>query len=95
MHSGPGRVSLALLLLSLLFWASLASRLREPVEGVYWLRLWRRCQIELHTPPVQDSYTIIWACPGEDSLRVWPLPLQQPWYEKPIEPPKRPGEQEI
>lgn len=29
---------------------------------------------------VQPFRTLAWACTG-DAVRVWPLPLQSPWYE--------------
>ena len=33
--------------------------------------------------------TLIFACPHMDSIRLWPLPMQQPWFEDPIDPDKQ------
>ncbi len=30
---------------------------------------------------------IVIACPRTDLIKVWPLPMQQPWYEDPFYPP--------
>ena len=29
---------------------------------------------------------VVIACPHTDLIKVWPLPVQQPWYEDPITP---------
>jgi hypothetical protein len=29
---------------------------------------------------------IILACPHTDLIKLWPLPVQQPWYEDPLYP---------
>ncbi len=28
---------------------------------------------------------LVLACPGQDMLRVWPLPVMSPWFEDPVE----------
>lgn len=28
---------------------------------------------------------LVLTCPGQDMLRVWPLPVMSPWFEDPIE----------
>jgi len=30
---------------------------------------------------------LVWACPGHDLLRLWPLPPASPWFEDPPQPP--------
>ena len=30
---------------------------------------------------------VVLACPHTDLIKVWPLPVQQPWYEDSFEPP--------
>ena len=30
---------------------------------------------------LQPVYTITLACPRMDMMRLWPLPIQQPWFE--------------
>ena len=32
-------------------------------------------------PPSQPVRTLVPACPGVDAIRIWPLPVQQPWVE--------------
>ena len=27
---------------------------------------------------------LVVACPGQDLIRVWPLPMEQPWWEDPV-----------
>ena len=29
---------------------------------------------------------LVVACPGRDMIRVWPLPMEQPWWEKSRDP---------
>ena len=31
--------------------------------------------------PSQPARTLVLACPGVDAIRVWPMPVQQPWEE--------------
>jgi hypothetical protein len=33
------------------------------------------------------------ACPGRDMIKVWPLPMETPWWEDEGEWPDRPWEQ--
>jgi len=35
------------------------------------------CYLDYHTPAVAL------ACPGVDYIRLWPLPVKQPWQETP------------
>ena len=28
---------------------------------------------------------LVVACPGQDMIRVWPLPVEQPWFEHPVD----------
>ena len=32
-------------------------------------------------PPSQPMRTLVLACPGVDAIRLWPMPMQQPWEE--------------
>ena len=32
-------------------------------------------------PPSQPEQTLVLACPRIDAIRLWPLPLEQPWDE--------------
>ncbi len=40
-----------------------------------------RCEIILFSRSLQPVYTIALACPRMDMIRLWPLPVRQPWFE--------------
>ena len=56
-------------------------RLNYPVEGAHQVRLVSRCNLVVYDPPVQPFRTITIDCPGKDSVRIWPLPMVDPWNE--------------
>jgi len=31
---------------------------------------------------LQPVYTVVLDCPGKDSIRLWPLPMVDPWVER-------------
>jgi hypothetical protein len=64
----------------------LASRISRPVSGVIEVSLVAGCQVEFHDIHTQPVFTTVLACPRVDSIRLWPLPFLQPWYEEPILP---------
>jgi hypothetical protein len=33
-----------------------------------------------------DRRVLALACVGYDMIKVWPLPVQQPWFEHPLDP---------
>ena len=39
------------------------------------------CDIEWH----EDSGVVVAACGGRDRIKVWPLPVEAPWFEEPEE----------
>jgi hypothetical protein len=39
------------------------------------------CELWDIFPPSQPARTVVLACPGVDLVRLWPLPMQQPWFE--------------
>jgi hypothetical protein len=82
------RYSLLLILLAV---GLLGLGLRQPVIGVWVLPLPGRCQVELYSPAQQGVWTGVWACPGQEMTRFWPLPVQRPWYEQPLHPPFTPA----
>ncbi len=47
-----------------------------------------RCQLEIYDRTAQPVFTIAAACRGIDTIRLWPLPVQYPWFEDPILPPR-------
>lgn len=40
-----------------------------------------RCEIIQFGRGLQPVYTVVLACPRMDMIRLWPLPVQQPWFE--------------
>lgn len=46
------------------------------MRGVFELPL-GPCVLDVFT----GENTLVVACPGRDMLRVWPLPVGQPWWE--------------
>ena len=39
-----------------------------------------RCEVHYHKPSIR---AVALACPGVDYIRLWPLPVIQPWDERP------------
>ena len=73
------RFVLLLLLLDLLLLASLAlpGRVRKLMESTWTVRLVAGCEMDF----VTSVGAVALACPGVDYMRVWPLPVVQPWQE--------------
>jgi hypothetical protein len=64
----------------------LTSRITRPISGVIEVKLVAGCQVEFYDIHTQPVFTTVLACPRVDSIRLWPLPFLQPWYEEPIFP---------
>ena len=64
----------------------LASRIQPILPGATAIKLVRGCQATLMDKSLQPVFTISLDCPGVDSIRIWPLPIIQPfiedWYEE-------------
>lgn len=45
------------------------------------IKLIAGCELWDIVPPSQPERTLVLACPRMDGIRLWPLPLQQPWVE--------------
>ena len=56
-------------------------RLNYLGEGLHQVRLVRRCIVVVYEPPWQPFLTVAIDCPGRDSVRIWPLPVVDPWHE--------------
>jgi hypothetical protein len=67
-----------LVLMLLLHW--LLFQGQEVVPGVI-ARLLGPCDVEWFE---KWSGAVVLACPHADLIKVWPLPVQQPWYEDPV-----------
>ena len=53
---------------------TLVGTAEETIEGVWTVRL-RSCYLDYHT----NIHAVALACPGVDYIRLWPLPVTQPW----------------
>ena len=73
------RFLLFLLLLAPLAGLALPGRVRRLTETVWTVRLVAGCEMDYHTP----IQAVALACPGVDYMRVWPLPVVQPWESTP------------
>ena len=51
------------------------------VEGAKSLRLINGCEMVFIDTRLQPVYTVVLDCPGKDSIRLWPLPVVDPWFE--------------
>ena len=52
---------------------------REIVPGVI-VRPLGSCDVQYHA----EWRATVLACPGIDLIKMWPLPIEQPWYEDPF-----------
>jgi hypothetical protein len=50
-------------------------------ENTMVTRLIVGCELWDIFPPSQHTRTVVLACPGVDMVRMWPLPVQHPWFE--------------
>ena len=57
------------------------SRTYQLTENANSLELVADCKLWDIFPPSQPSRTLVLACPGVDAIRLWPLPVEQPWDE--------------
>jgi len=53
----------------------------ETIPGGASTELPGRCEIIQFDSGLQPTYTVVQACPRMDMIRIWPLPVQQPWFE--------------
>ena len=58
----------------------IGSRVDRFTNDVWRVKLVARCEVHYHKPPIS---AVALACPGVDYLRLWPLPMKQPWDERP------------
>jgi hypothetical protein len=59
----------------------LTSRLDQSIPGATSMELVAGCQLEFLDTTTQPNFTALLACPGKDYIRLWPLPVTQPWFE--------------
>jgi hypothetical protein len=81
------KVFLLLFLVVLSLIALVIARSLHPIPGVTEIKLLVGCQLEYFDTTAQPVSTLVLSCPRVDSIRLWPLPILQPWFEHPILPP--------
>ena len=77
-------VTILLVALLTLPWAYgvMSARTFHPIEGITAINLPAKCQLQYYYPPVETVNTLVLTCPGTEMMRLWPLPVQQPWFER-------------
>jgi len=65
------------------FLSEIALKLRtySDIDGAKSLRLINGCEMVFIDKRLQPVYTVVLDCPGKDSIRLWPLPVVDPWVE--------------
>jgi len=53
----------------------------QPIAPGVWTMDVGACNLDYHTKPAQERPHLILACPGVDQVRLWPFPVQRPWWE--------------
>jgi hypothetical protein len=61
--------------------AILSSMTSDIMPGATSTTLIGRCELIRLDTRLQPQYTIVLACPRKDMIRLWPLPVQSPWFE--------------
>ena len=62
-------------------YSMLAARTTYYVESVTTIRLVGLFELDYYDNIVQPVRTFVLACPRMDMIRLWPLPVEQPWFE--------------
>jgi hypothetical protein len=59
----------------------LVYRIHESIPGATDIPLIARCELIYFDIRLQPVNTLMLACPRMDYIRLWPLPIKQPWFE--------------
>jgi hypothetical protein len=65
------------LIFSLVFWPAAFSK----IWGYYSVNLPGDCVVDVFSKSLQPFFTVALACSGKDMIRIWPLPVVDPWFE--------------
>ena len=79
-------ILITLALVVVLVWGLALTQPRKLVEGVYTIQA-GKCFVDYHTP----IQAVALACPETDYIRLWPLPVVQPWPDPTDRPGPAPG----
>lgn len=41
-----------------------------------------KCEMNIYDKALIPTLTLTILCPGQDTMRIWPLPFVKPWWEK-------------
>jgi len=74
-------ILMVFVLFTIQWFGVLTSRTYQLTEDAWATQLVANCELWVVLPPSQSVRTLVLACSGEDPIRVWPLPAQQPWEE--------------
>jgi len=59
----------------------LSINIDRSVPGASAIELIGRCNLILFDTRLQPVNTLVFGCPRMDMFRLWPLPIQHPWFE--------------
>lgn len=65
----------------------LTSRIHETDPGAVAIDLTGKCSLVHFDTTLQPVNTLVLACSKMDTLKLWPLPIEQPWFEDGCEKP--------
>ena len=67
-------ILLTLALITILIWVLALTQPRKLLESVYTIQA-GKCYVDYHA----TIQAVALACPGVEYIRLWPLPVVQPW----------------
>ncbi len=73
------RFLLLLAIVDLIFLYLTTGGVYKLTDTVWSAKLGARCELDFHT----SIGAVALSCPGVDYMRLWPLPVVQPWSENP------------
>jgi hypothetical protein len=51
------------------------------IYGFFNVNLPCECEVDVFSKALQPFVTVVVACPRRDMIRIWPLPVVDPWFE--------------
>jgi hypothetical protein len=57
------------------------THVERPLAGATYVGLALGCRLEIYDTRIQPRTTVAVACPGQDLIRVWPLPSVDRWVQ--------------
>jgi len=75
-------ILLVSVIITIQLFSALTARSYKLTEDAWVTELVADCELWDVFPPSQPVRTLVLACPGADAIRLWPLPVHQPWKEE-------------